>query len=77
MIPLRALRSRMATLNTAIASTLPRARQDVYHTEQWKAVRQEALRRAGRRCITCARSGCRLFVDHILEVKDGGPNGRM
>ena len=71
--PLRALRSRMATLNTAIASTLPKARQDVYHTEQWKAARHEALRLARRACVACGRSACRLFVDHVTEIKDGGP----
>jgi 5-methylcytosine-specific restriction protein A len=41
-------------------------------TPQHRAFRAAVLKRAGYRCESCGRSGCRLFADHIIERADGG-----
>tara|TARA_E500000305_G_C4029093_1_gene243671 strand:+ start:5666 stop:5968 length:303 start_codon:yes stop_codon:yes gene_type:complete len=43
----------------------------IYRTPQWKAVRTEAKRRDGWKCIKCG-SRTRLEVDHIKGLRDGG-----
>lgn len=45
-----------------------------YTTPQWKEARQAALERDNYTCTTpnCGRTETRMFVDHIIERKDGG-----
>jgi 5-methylcytosine-specific restriction enzyme A len=40
----------------------------VIRTKRWKALRTEALRRDGYKCVQCGRAG-RLEVDHVLPVR--------
>lgn len=40
----------------------------VLRTERWKAVRLQAKRRDGWKCVTCGSQG-RLEVDHIIPVR--------
>jgi len=46
-----------------------------YSSPEWKALLAEIIRERGRRCegAGCGREGCRLFGDHIIEIRDGGP----
>ena len=48
-----------------------RSRQ-VINSKRWKAVRLEALRRDGFRCVKCGGVG-RLQVDHIKRVEPHNP----
>ncbi len=49
-----------------------------YRTQRWRNLTTQVIRRDGR---VCSVSGCRsdmtakgmTFVDHIIEVEDGGP----
>jgi 5-methylcytosine-specific restriction endonuclease McrA len=61
----------------------PKVADTFYHTPEWAAARKAALKRAdyrceaienGLRCRKCSRAGDRMFVDHIVERKDGGPD---
>jgi 5-methylcytosine-specific restriction endonuclease McrA len=42
----------------------------VTRTKRWKAVRFQALRRDGFKCVKCGATGCRLEVDHIKPVRE-------
>ncbi|RNI20618.1 HNH endonuclease [Paracoccus pantotrophus] len=46
----------------------PRAGEAIYRSERWKAVRLQAKRRDGWRCVQCGAGG-RLEVDHIRPVR--------
>lgn len=43
----------------------------VYRDPRWKAVRQQAKRRDGWKCVQCGERG-RLEVDHVKPIRDGG-----
>ena len=43
----------------------------IYKTPQWAAVRLEAKRRDGWKCVQCGARG-RIEVDHIKPIRDGG-----
>lgn len=42
----------------------------VTKTRRWKAIRLQALRRDGWKCVKCGASGCRLECDHIKPVRE-------
>jgi len=46
----------------------PRYSRGVTKSKRWKALRQQALRRDGWKCVACKAVG-RLEVDHILPVR--------
>jgi len=58
----------------------PKTADVVYLTTDHRAWRRAVLDRAGNRCqalddgvrCTNAEPECRLFADHIIEIKDGG-----
>lgn len=43
-----------------------------YLSAEHQAWRSAVIKRAGGQCKKCGRSGCRLFADHIIELRDGG-----
>lgn len=43
----------------------------IYKTQQWAAVRLEAKRRDGWKCIQCGARG-RIEVDHVKAIRHGG-----
>ena len=45
--------------------------EDFYTSPAWRAVRAEVLKRDSYLCA-CGRGETRMFVDHIIERKDGG-----
>ena len=61
--------------NLSIARLPPKTADDWYQTPEHRAWSKAVVTRAGFRCQGegCGRSGVRLFADHIIEVKDGGP----
>ena len=44
----------------------------VYLSLEWRGLMSRLLTQRGRRCEACGRTGCRIFGDHIHELKDGG-----
>lgn len=45
---------------------------DFYGSAAWKAIRLEVQRAAKRTCEKCGKTDTRIYVDHIVEMKDGG-----
>lgn len=69
---MKMLTSGIKTLDTRIAKPPPKTANAFYQTKEWIEARDEAKLRALYRCSECGRYGCRLFVDHIVELQDGG-----
>jgi 5-methylcytosine-specific restriction enzyme A len=75
---LRALQSRIATLDTAIARTPAKQADRVYDSPEWRRLRMEIITERGERCEDpehrpdMPRGGVRIELDHIRELKDGG-----
>lgn len=70
----------LRTVSTAIA-VVPRgdaAARSVkptlafYGSAAWKAVRLEVQRACQRTCQGCGKTDTRIYVDHKVELKDGG-----
>jgi 5-methylcytosine-specific restriction protein A len=43
-----------------------------YLLPEWKGLIARIIAKRGRRCEDCGRTGCRVFGDHVVEMKDGG-----
>ena len=50
----------------------PKVTLPFYRTPEWKGLMARVIAKRGRRCEDCGRSGCRVFGDHVVELKDGG-----
>ncbi len=78
---LRNLRPRLPVLDLRTARPAPKTADRELLTGEHKAWRAAVLSRAGHRCewvehgVRCSRAAPahRLFADHIIERKDGGP----
>ena len=71
---LQALKPRVALANLRTAALPPKVADPFYSTQAWIALRDRVRREAGGRCQAsgCGRAERRMFVDHIVELKDGG-----
>ncbi len=72
---LRTLRSRIGSTSQHTAEPPAKVTEKFYLSPEWVAVRDRVRREAGGRCQApgCRRAERRMFVDHIVERKDGGP----
>lgn len=43
-----------------------------YQSIEWRSLVSAVLQERGRRCELCGRTDGRAYVDHIIELKDGG-----
>jgi len=68
---LTTLRPAVQTLQAGPAAA-PKIAQAFYLTKTWRKAREMALALGAHRCAHCARRGCTLFVDHKVELSDGG-----
>ena len=72
MALLRCINSGLTVLDTSIARE-PLKRADAFYvSKEWRALMGTILKQRGRACERCGRSGCRIFGDHIVELKDSG-----
>jgi len=69
---LGSLPPRVKILAPLTASTIQKRRVPLYLTSGWRNLISHLLAQRGRRCEACGRTGCRIFGDHIHELKDGG-----
>ena len=71
---LRALQPRVGLANLRTAALPPKVADRFYSSPAWIALRDRVRREAGGRCQMsgCGRAERRMFVDHIVELKDGG-----
>ena len=45
---------------------------DFYGSADWKALRRAVIAERGKRCERCSKEGGRVYLDHIVELRDGG-----
>ncbi|WP_132254722.1 HNH endonuclease signature motif containing protein [Methylobacterium segetis] len=71
---LSTLAPRLKTLDTRTARPAPKMAESFYTSVAWTTLRDEVVRERGRRCeaLGCGRTSGRVFVDHIVERRDGG-----
>jgi 5-methylcytosine-specific restriction protein A len=71
---LRTLRPRVGLANLQTAKTPPKSANKFYLSPEWIALRDRVRREAGGRCQApgCGRIEQRMYVDHRVELKDGG-----
>lgn len=69
---LTTLRPRVQPVNLQRASPLPHTADAFYLSREWREARALSIALHLHSCAQCNRSGVRLFVDHITELKDGG-----
>lgn len=59
-------------LTPLIVSPIKKRGASFYLGSEWRSLVSHLLAQRGRRCEACGRTGCRIFGDHIHELKDGG-----
>ena len=71
---LQALRPRVPVASLQTAALPPKVADPFYSSRAWIELRDRVRREAGGRCQApgCGRVERRMFVDHIVELKDGG-----
>jgi hypothetical protein len=72
MAKLRTLPPLVRTLDTRLVKPEPKKADPFYLSPEWRKLMDELYAERGRRCEDCGRTGCRIFGDHIAELKDGG-----
>ena len=68
------LQPRIGVASLRTAALPPKVADPFYSSPEWIALRDRVRREAGGRCQApgCERVERRMFVDHIVELKDGG-----
>ncbi|GBR07447.1 HNH endonuclease signature motif containing protein [Gluconobacter frateurii] len=69
---LRCINNGLTVLDTSIARVPPKTTDAFYVSKEWRGLMATILKQRGRVCERCGRTGCRIFGDHIVELKDGG-----
>ncbi len=71
---LQALQPRVGLADLRTAALPPKIAEPFYSSPAWIALRDRVRCEAGGRCQVdgCGRVERRMFVDHIVELKDGG-----
>src|SRR5260370_39434232 len=71
---LQTLRRRVGLANLQTAKVPPKSANKFYLSLEWIALRDRVRREAGGRCQApgCGRMETRMFVDHVVELQDGG-----
>jgi len=72
MAKLAMLGPRVATLDTSIAAPPPKTAEPFYTSRPWLELMASIKAERGERFQDCGRERCRIFGDHIVELKDGG-----
>jgi 5-methylcytosine-specific restriction endonuclease McrA len=69
---LQTLKPRVGTADLRTAQPAAKMADGFYNTQAWRSARAMALTLGGFCCSLCGRRGCVLYVDHIVELQDGG-----
>jgi 5-methylcytosine-specific restriction protein A len=63
---------RITARDTRTVAPRPKQADALYLTAEWRALMRRLIAVRGRRCEACGRVDCRIFGDHVRELKDGG-----
>lgn len=71
---IRCIKPTLARLDARIARPLPKETLPFYRSPEWRSFMAGIIAVRGRRCEEpgCGAKGCRIYGDHIHELKDGG-----
>lgn len=72
MTKLRNFNTRLKLFETKKLKVPEKVAESFYSTPEWKEARNAALKRDRGCCVVCGKGHGRMFVDHIVERKDGG-----
>lgn len=56
------------------ATVEPKRTNPLYLSPEWRELVTSIIAERGRQCESpgCGRSNCRIFGDHVVELRDGG-----
>ncbi len=66
------LKPRIATLDIRTAIPAAKKAEPFYLSPEWRRLIASIIEKRGRVCQECGRKGCRVYGDHVHELKDGG-----
>lgn len=69
---MKLLGPQLRPLDMRVAKAPPKQADPFYLTAEWRSLMARLLSERGRRCEKCGRTDCRIFGDHVVEIKDGG-----
>jgi 5-methylcytosine-specific restriction protein A len=69
---LRTLGPRLKPIDTRTVRPPPKVVESFYSSQEWKTTAAAIKKRDGYKCVKCGNGRDRLYVDHIIERKDGG-----
>jgi 5-methylcytosine-specific restriction enzyme A len=71
---LASLQPRVAVADLRVVKPAPKQADSFYLSPEWRALVAEIKDERGDRCEEpgCGRTHCRIFGDHIKELRDGG-----
>ena len=69
---LKMMKSTLSEPDRSVAKVPPKTADEVYGSQAWKKLRAEVIAERGRACCKCGRVDSRPFVDHVVEIRDGG-----
>lgn len=72
MTKIATLKPRIRTIETRSVLPPPKTAAPIYRTPEWRNLIASVIAERGRRCQDCGRTGCRIFGDHVVELRDGG-----
>lgn len=72
MVRLKCLQPLVAPSTHRTARVPEKQAEPFYLSVEWRDLVAAVIRERGRRCEKCGRTDGRVYVDHIIELKDGG-----
>lgn len=69
---LRTIAPRIRTIETRAVLPPPKTAAPIYKSPEWRALIASIIAERGRRCQDCGRTDCRIYGDHVVELRDGG-----
>lgn len=72
---IRTLSPLLRTIDTRTVRPAEKRAADFYLSSEWRKLMTSIIAERGRKCEApgCGRRNTRIFGDHIVELKDGGP----
>ncbi|KQS74043.1 HNH endonuclease [Rhizobium sp. Leaf384] len=72
---LRSIKPTIRQIDARVVKPKPKTADAFYLSPEWRSLMHRLIAERGRRCeeVGCGRVNTRIFGDHIVELKDGGP----